>query len=507
MIGSTASSSSTQNMAFVSSKSTSSTNEASTAYGVSTSSGHNSQREGSSSYTGELMYSLFANQSSGGHDFHETKEVPQKDRKKVVVNKAKDNERRPRKQEEPKALVTLDGDGIDWTGHSEDEEQLGDASIDIQAYDQALKKVEAQLVAHQKNQLWYEKKIRFMEIDLDDKTDVLTYHKKLLVEAEKEKEELKAKIEKWQNSSKGLNNVLDSQMSAKDKYGLGSSDIEDSPINDRYAEGMHAVPPPMTGIYMPPRSNVAIDDVETLESVPKPVANEPKVVSKPKVWSDAPIIEEYESDSDDEHVTIPLKEQEKPRFAFVNIVKHVKTPRPKNNVYNSHSPIKSPFSITTAPKDNFSYHKVNTDRDKIVSVVGGNRKNVVKASADYDLQKALKNKGIVDSGCSMHMTENKAYLVDYQDYNGGHVAFGGSKGHITGKGKIRTGKLDFEDVCFVKELQHFNLFSVSQMCDKKNKNIVPTGGLACLIAKATVDKSNKWHRRKESNTRPPVRPK
>ncbi|GJT56174.1 putative ribonuclease H-like domain-containing protein [Tanacetum coccineum] len=67
------------------------------------------------------------------------------------------------------------------------------------------------------------------------------------------------------------------------------------------------------------------------------------------------------------------------------------------------------------------------------------------------------------------MTRNKAYLVEYQDYNGGPVAFGGSKGYITGKGKIKIGKLDFEDVCFVKELQHFNLFSVSQMCDKKNK--------------------------------------
>ncbi|GJU62608.1 putative ribonuclease H-like domain-containing protein [Tanacetum coccineum] len=132
------------------------------------------------------------------------------------------------------------------------------------------------------------------------------------------------------------------------------------------------------------------------------------------------------------------------------------------------------------------------------------------------------------------MTGNKAYLAEYQDYNGGPVAFGGSKGYITGKGKIKIGKLDFEDVCFVKELQHFNLFSVSQMCDKKNKvlftdteclvlssdfklpdenqvllriprqnnmysfnieNIVPSGGLACLIAKATFDESNKWHRR------------
>ncbi|GJU90761.1 hypothetical protein Tco_1303184 [Tanacetum coccineum] len=90
------------------------------------------------------------------------------------------------------------------------------------------------------------------------------------------------------------------------------------------------------------------------------------------------------------------------------------------------------------------------------------------AEKDYP-QGALKNKGIVDSGCSRHMTGNKAYLAEYQVYNGGPVVFGGSKGYITGKGKIKIGKLDFEDVCFVKELQHFNLFSVSQMCDKKNK--------------------------------------
>ncbi|GJV12563.1 hypothetical protein Tco_1354104 [Tanacetum coccineum] len=201
-----------------------------------------------------------------------------------------------------------------------------------------------------------------MKIDLDDKTDVLTYHKKLLAEAEKEKEDLKAKVEKWHNSSKSLNILLNSQMSARGKAGLGygnqinkgvlsyenevfgslfysrSSDIEDSPVNDRYTEGMHAVPPPMTGIYIPSRPDKKIDESqftyglkqskpsesdarssdfnscesnsreETLESMPEPVVNEPKVVSQPKVWSDAPIIEEYESDSDDDCVTTPLKE-------------------------------------------------------------------------------------------------------------------------------------------------------------------------------------------------------
>ncbi|GKE50436.1 hypothetical protein Tco_1481694, partial [Tanacetum coccineum] len=69
--GSTGSSSSAQNVAFVSSESTNSTNNVSTAYGVSTSSGYNSQRENSSSYTDELMYSFFANQSSGPHLDHE----------------------------------------------------------------------------------------------------------------------------------------------------------------------------------------------------------------------------------------------------------------------------------------------------------------------------------------------------------------------------------------------------------------------------------------------------
>ncbi|GKC55407.1 hypothetical protein Tco_1078152, partial [Tanacetum coccineum] len=49
----------------------------------------------------------------------------------------------------------------------------------------------------------------------------------------------------------------------------------------------------------------------------------------------------------------------------------------------------------------------------------------------------------------------------------GSVTFGGSKGSISGKGTIRLGNLVFDDVAFVKELGHFNLFSISQICDKK----------------------------------------
>ncbi|GKF55660.1 hypothetical protein Tco_0166000 [Tanacetum coccineum] len=194
--------------------------------------------------------------------------------------KAKDSGRRPRKHEEPKALVTLDGEGVDWTSHSEDEqenyalmtynnsgsdterEQLGDASIEIQAYTQALKKVEEQLVSHQQDQLWYEEKIRFMKINVDDKTNVLTYHKKLLAEAEKEKEELKAKVQKWHNSFKSLNKgVLNYENEVFGSlFNSRSSDIEDSPVNNRYAKGTHVVPPPMSGIYISSGPDKEIDD-------------------------------------------------------------------------------------------------------------------------------------------------------------------------------------------------------------------------------------------------------
>nr|GEV55629.1 uncharacterized mitochondrial protein AtMg00810-like [Tanacetum cinerariifolium] len=86
-----------------------------------------------------------------------------------------------------------------------------------------------------------------------------------------------------------------------------------------------------------------------------------------------------------------------------------------------------------------------------------------------NLQHALKDRGVIDSGFSRHMTENMSYLSNFEEIKGGYVAFGGNPkgGRIFGKGKIRTGKLDFKDVYFVKELK-LNLFIVSQMCDKKN---------------------------------------
>ncbi|GJV61279.1 putative ribonuclease H-like domain-containing protein [Tanacetum coccineum] len=131
------------------------------------------------------------------------------------------------------------------------------------------------------------------------------------------------------------------------------------------------------------------------------------------------------------------------------------------------------------------------------------------------------------------MIGNISYLSEYEPYNGGYVSFGYEGGKITGKGTIKTDKLEFENVYFMKELK-YNLFSVSQICDNKHsvlftdskclvlgkdfkladdshvllrtprhhnmysidlKNVVPHKNLTCLIAKAFEDESMLWHRR------------
>nr|GEW68613.1 hypothetical protein [Tanacetum cinerariifolium] len=116
---------------------------------------------------------------------------------------------------------------------------------------------------------------------------------------------------------------------------------------------------------------------------------------------------------------------------------------------------------------------------------------------------AFKDKGVIDSGCSRHMIGNMSYLSDFEEINVGYVAFGGNLkgGKISRQGKIRTKKLDFDDVYFVKEIK-FNLFSVLQIVSKENnmynvdlKNIVLSRDLTCLFAKETLDESDLWHRR------------
>ncbi|GJT18960.1 ribonuclease H-like domain-containing protein [Tanacetum coccineum] len=227
--------------------------------------------------------------------------------------------------------------------------------------------------------------------------------------------------------------------------------------------------------------------------------------------------------------------------------------RPKSHFQNkAQLTVQRPFYKNTALTKRSNIQNINTGRQTVntvrpnVNTVRARGFNAVKPSACWVWRpikpngaslsnSQLNDKGFVDSGCSRHMSGNIAHLSDFKDFDGGYVTFGGGAngGRITGKGTIKTDKLDFEDVYFVKELK-FNLFSVPQMCVKKNyvlftdseclvlspnfklpdesqvllkiprqnnmysfdmKNIVPKDGLTCLVAKATSEESMLWHRR------------
>ncbi|GJU53530.1 hypothetical protein Tco_1227244 [Tanacetum coccineum] len=287
--------------------------------------------------------------------------------------------------------MTINGEGVNWTSHSEEEDyalmaynssgsdteviscskeckesyaelkklydkqraQLSDASIEILSYTQALKKVEAQLVAHQ--------------------------------QAEKEKEDLKAKVEKWHNSSKNLGKLLNTQMSANDKFGLGYGD-------HRY-------------------DGILSYENEVLQSV---------FMNK-------------ESDLENQ----PLY-------------------------------------------------------DRFVTAEG--------MHADYP-HRTLQNKGIVDNGCSRHMRKTR-YLLNIKTLMGGPLHFGGSNVTYTSEKKNKVLFTDSECLVLSPEFKLPDANQVLLRIPRQNnmysfnlENIVPSGGLACLIAKATIFESNKWHRR------------
>nr|GEV12266.1 ribonuclease H-like domain-containing protein [Tanacetum cinerariifolium] len=112
-----------------------------------------------------------------------------------------------------------------------------------------------------------------------------------------------------------------------------------------------------------------------------------------------------------------------------------------------------------------------TGLDKFVNKpkVGNCKAKYSEKEPEGNPQIDLQDQRVIDSGCSRHIKGNMSYLTNYKEIDEGYVDFGRNPkgGKITRKGTIKTDNLDFENVYFVKELK-FNLFSVSQMYDKKN---------------------------------------
>ncbi|GJW86951.1 ribonuclease H-like domain-containing protein [Tanacetum coccineum] len=207
--------------------------------------------------------------------------------------------------------------------------------------------------------------------------------------------------------------------------------------------GYNAVPPPYTGNFMPPKSDLVYPSLDDFVDVNESVSE--SVVEKPIVETNEP-----------------------------------KTARKEQCAQ---------FRLCVLKVNTVKGIKVNTARPKVViSVVKGNKENAVKALACWiwrpkhkildhgNPQQDLKDKGVINSGCYRHMTRNRSYLTDYKEIDGGFVAFGDFK-------------LTDESHVLLKVPRKDNMYSVDL------KNVVPQGGLTCIFAKDTPYESNLWHRR------------
>ncbi|GJZ41478.1 putative ribonuclease H-like domain-containing protein [Tanacetum coccineum] len=336
--------------------------------------------------------------------------------------------------------------------------------------------------SEKKNKVLFCEQLAVLKRDISYKDSEISMLKSELEKLKQEKETNQLKIEKFNNASKSQDKLIGSQIIDNSRKGVGFLSY-------------NAVPPPPTGLFSPPNLDLSNSGLEEFQQPefegygPKASKSVIKGTSNyVRESPDAPLVKELVSDDKLEKKTI---------FPTVAKIEFVRPKQQEKPVKLTAITIKGKGLylgiIIQGPK------AVNTARPNSVVV------NAVRSNQGHPQKE---DQGYVDSGYSRHMTGNI-------------------------KGTLKTGKLDFKDVYFVKELQ-FNLFSVSPTRDNKNnvlftdtgcfvlssdfkladesqillkvprknnmynvdmKNIVPKECLNCLIAKATLDESMLWHRR------------
>nr|GEX65349.1 retrovirus-related Pol polyprotein from transposon TNT 1-94 [Tanacetum cinerariifolium] len=274
-------------------------------------------------------------------------------------------------------------------------------------------------------------------------------------------------------ASKDLNNLIESQRSDKIKEGLGYS----------------VVPLPPAQHYLSPKKDLSwtglpecADDTATDYSGPSPTVES---TSGDDQNRNSSVFE-----------TVPSPITPKPFIKFVkpkdsqSKSKSGKTESPKKPLVKNFPPVNRKFSTGSRnfPSANRKFHitsrKFPTDSTKCSTADMGMKGKAVKPSACWfwkpsqslsnkgQFQNNIDDKGYWDSSCSRHMAGNISYLFDYEPFDGGYVSFGQGGCKITGKETIKTGKLEFENVYFVKELKcdnrgEFRNKEMNDFCSQK----------------------------------------
>nr|GEX40389.1 hypothetical protein [Tanacetum cinerariifolium] len=367
---------------------------------------------------------------------------------------------------------------------------------------------------------------------LDNKLrdNALVELKKEFKKAEQERYDLKLKLEKFQTSSKNLSQLLANQTNDTTRLGYDNhvfnnsmfdcdemfsseSDVSmpASPVYARYksGEGYHDVPPPYTGTFMPPNliwffmmllllmrlsllpsilslvllspPKICLNPIDLLPLSLKTGSQTQKMNMRPvehpilaaNLKTDIPKPKGYVL-TRSKLVPLSAARPVTTDVPYNNVIR----PRPAKTVITKpHSPPRRTINRSSSPKPSNFPPKVTTVKAPKVNVVKGVKENWSNP------QLALKDKGVINSRYLRHMTGNMSYLTDFEEVNGGYVAFGGNPkgGKITSKGKIRTDtkcillspefKLPDENQVLLRVLRENNMYNVDL------KSIVPSRDL------------------------------
>ncbi|GJT99641.1 ribonuclease H-like domain-containing protein [Tanacetum coccineum] len=315
---SSSSTSTSQNLAFLSSENTSSTNEVSTVsgdFGID----EDDLEELDLRWQVPMLTVRCYNCHRKGHFARECRSGRNQGKRSYGDN---GRSNAPTNESSSQALVAQDGlGGYDWSNDFEIE-PVNYALIAISS---------ASSSSSSGNE---SEKYEFQNYELKCKEIKINNLNLELEKVVKEKDELKLKIEKWEDLSKNLDELLNSQMSARDKTGLGygtqlnemsnnsktdseislsvfdvrSSDEESTPANDRFskADGYYAIPPPITGNFLTPRADISFAGLDEYAIRKKIIEskttelNADTIVSTPNINKDKVIIEDWNSDDEDD---------------------------------------------------------------------------------------------------------------------------------------------------------------------------------------------------------------
>nr|GEY58766.1 ribonuclease H-like domain-containing protein [Tanacetum cinerariifolium] len=273
------------------------------------------------------------------------------------------------------------------------------SKINAITYKTCLESVEARLLVYKKNKFVYEEDIKVLKHEIHLREVAITELRRKLELAQKQKDEIQLTVENFKNSSTNLRNCLPLK---PDLSGLEEF------VNE----------------YIVTEPIVKKPVVETSEA--KANADKPKVVRK----NFGPHLLKIG------YQIVKMKLSQ----ILVNTARQVSTAHPKSTVNvarqmlyllkSAHLSVKRPIHKKTAFTSSNVPQKVNIVRSKIVNTVRpkavvnavlGNRVNVVKASAYWVWNPKTK---VIDH-VSKH-NGNMSYLTDYEEFDGGYVAFRGS---------------------------------------------------------------------------------